>query len=442
MRAYLKANRDTDATRLARQAKAFDKAIRPFFPHLEHFASLPFSALFITPDQQHHKKRIFSRAQTILEQHGFLLPSTADSECVDMMHQLIQRAVREHLMSPDTPDIPWSWTKGVLDTVEAALKAHTWFEGNDPYSDPSTLPRLRRMRPAVEHWCKLLCDPSTSHLCGYQEGAHDLLSTMGDILYADLACTECADVMSTVLLFRKRVLAPDNPKIFNAMESLARTYYRLKRLNDAKIMQEDVLKFRKRNFPDHPSIGIAMTHLAITYQGLKHLDKAVKLKEDVLDLYKRVHPRGHPDIGVAMSKLAITYKKLKRLDEAAKLQEDALDVCKQVLHSDHPGIALSMYSLANTYEKLNRLDDAVRLGNEALDFRKRVLPRDHPNIVNSMCNLANTYKQLGQFQEALALMEEVLKQLSDSADHSKINHARNMVAKYRSDVKNGTRLKE
>ena len=177
MRVYMKFNRDTDATTLTRQAQAFDKAIRPFFPHVEHFASLPFSALFITPNQQHDEKSTFARARIILEQHGFLLPSTAESECVGAMHQLVQRAVREHLMSPDTPDIPPSWTKGLLDTVQAALDDQTWFKGNDVYSDPSTLPLLRGLRPAVEHWCKLMCDPSTSHLCGYEEGATDLLYT-------------------------------------------------------------------------------------------------------------------------------------------------------------------------------------------------------------------------------------------------------------------------
>ena len=127
-------------------------------------------------------------------------------------------------MAPDTPDIAWSLTKGLLDTMEAALKGQFPFLGDDIHSDPSTLPRLRELRPTVEHWCKLMCDPSTSHLCGYEEGAHELLYRMGHMLNADGAYTEAADLLSTVLSFRKRVLDPDNPEIFNAMLPLAIAY--------------------------------------------------------------------------------------------------------------------------------------------------------------------------------------------------------------------------
>ena len=210
--------------------------------------SLPFGSLFITPDHQHDIKNNFERAQNILEQHGFLLPSTAESECVCAMHQLVQRAVREHLMSPDIPDIPPSWTKGLLDTVQAALDEQTWYKGNDMYSDPSTLPRLRGLRPAVEHWCKLMCDPSTSHLSGYEERAHDLLYTMGKMLNADGAYAEAANLYSTVLSFRKRVLDPDNPEIFNAMQLLANTYRHLNQLDETVTLQEEVLTFRKRHW--------------------------------------------------------------------------------------------------------------------------------------------------------------------------------------------------
>ena len=261
--------------------------------------SLPFGSLFITPDHQHDEKSNFARAHMILEQHGFLLPSTADSECVGAMHQLVQRAVREHLMAPDTPDIAWSLTKGLLDTVEAALKAQFPYEGEDIHSDPSTLPRLRGLRPTVEHWCKLMCDPSTSHLRGYEEGAHDLLYAMGWMLYVDGAYTEAANLQSTVLSFRKRVLDPDNPEIFRAMGSLASTYQKLNRLVETVKLEEEILSFRKRTLPDdHPHIGDAMNNLAIAYQQLKQLDKALKMQKNVLALYKRILPEDHQDIGL------------------------------------------------------------------------------------------------------------------------------------------------
>ena len=353
------------------------------------FKSLPFGSLFVVPDHKHDENNNFDRVQIILERHGFLLPSPGDSECVGAMHQLVQRAVREHLMDPDAHDIVGSWTKGLLDTVEAALKAQSWYNVNDMHSDANMLPRLRALRPAMERWCHHTCNPTTKHLCGYEQGSHDLLYTLGDMLREDGEYTTSARLLSTVLTFRRGVLGEDH---------------------------DDVLR--------------AMVSLGITYTKMERFDEVLKLEEQVLVLYKKTLPPEDPRIVDAMNNLATTYSRLGRHDEGLKLQEKVLVLYKKILPPEHPYIALAMHNLAIAYLQLNRLDDAVKMSEDALEFKKRILPENHPDIGDSLTVLSSIYMMLGRYQDALMSAREALTIFKQSypPGHPEIDDAEELVA--------------
>ena len=431
MRVYLKVNKDTDASILDRQAKAFDEAMRPFFSHREHFGSQSFAPLFTTPGQQH---RGFARAQEVLELHGFLLPNTNNSECVGAIHQLVQRAVREHLMAPDTPDIPKTWTKGLLDTVEAVLKSQAQTRVGDDLSSlrsfPSNMRRLRRLRPTMEHWCNCLCKTTVKHLKGYETGAHDLLETLGDIMFLDGEFKAAHEFTSTVLEFRKKESDTNTRKTIKAMYWLGRICSALGEKEKAVELQEEALEISKRDIPDdYRLIGKVMHYLGYTYYELGRLKEASRLQRSTLKVLKTVLPKNSVTIAVTMADLASTYSRLGKLHKSLELRKQCLEIYKSTLPEDHPRLAIGMNDLAVTYSQLDRLDDAIKLQRGSVQILKSVMVEGHPWTGIAMLTLAHMNYKNGQIQDALSLMKELLairKRLLP-ADHKDIGYTTKLV---------------
>ena len=102
------------------------------------------------------------------------------------------------------------------------------------------------------------------------------------------------------------------------MHNLANSYGDLERHQDALVLQEKTLEFFRRVLPEnHPHIGVirlcllirrltltrsvpgpAMSNLASTYSALGRHQDALVLQEKTLEFRRRVLPENHPQIGV------------------------------------------------------------------------------------------------------------------------------------------------
>ena len=84
----------------------------------------------------------------------------------------------------------------------------------------------------------------------------------------------------------------------DTMSNLASAYSCLGRYQDALVMGEKALEFKRRVLPEnHPDIGSVMTSLADTYVHLGRYQDALALGEQTLEFRRRVLPANHPDIG-------------------------------------------------------------------------------------------------------------------------------------------------
>jgi tetratricopeptide (TPR) repeat protein len=102
------------------------------------------------------------------------------------------------------------------------------------------------------------------------------------------------------------------------MSNLAFTYFELGRYQDALVLQEKTLEFRRRVLPEnHPDTGVmgfcllvltwyltrsvlghSMCLLGNTYFALGRHQDALVLQEKTLELHRRILPENHPDTGV------------------------------------------------------------------------------------------------------------------------------------------------
>jgi len=159
---------------------------------------------------------------------------------------------------------------------------------------------------------------------------------------------------------------------------------------------------------DHPRTLRAMHNLASTYWSEGKLEEARGLEEEVLRETRRTLGDDHPDTLRAMNNLANTYRDQGKLEEARGLQEEVLRERQRTLGDNHPDTLRAMGDLASTYRSQGKLEEARGLEEEVLRERRRILGDEHPDTLNTMHDLANTYRSQGKLEEARGLEEEEL----------------------------------
>ena len=103
--------------------------------------------------------------------------------------------------------------------------------------------------------------------------------------------------------------------------------------------------------------GDAIGNLANTYWHLQRHQDALLLKEKTLEFRRRVLPENHPDIGTTWC-----------------------DVISLTWHMTIIVAGDSMGNLGSTFMALGRYQDAEAINKKTLEFMRRVLPENHPNI--------------------------------------------------------------
>ena len=103
--------------------------------------------------------------------------------------------------------------------------------------------------------------------------------------------------------------------------------------------------------------GDAMGNLANTYWHLQRHQDALLLQEKTLEFRRRVLPKNHPDIGTTWC-----------------------DVISLTWHMTIIVAGDSMGNLGSTFMALGRYQDAEAINKKTLEFMRCVLPENHPNI--------------------------------------------------------------
>jgi hypothetical protein len=78
------------------------------------------------------------------------------------------------------------------------------------------------------------------------------------------------------------------------MGNLAATYTSLGRYEDALVMEEKTLEFRRRVLPaNHPDIGVACLNLCISLVQVSNLHRALQFAREALHIFQATLPPSH-----------------------------------------------------------------------------------------------------------------------------------------------------
>ena len=93
-----------------------------------------------------------------------------------------------------------------------------------------------------------------------------------------------------------------------AMGNLAATYSVLGRHQDALVMGEKTLEFRRRVLPyNHPHIGISCLNLGISCRKVGDLHRALQFAREALRIFQATLPPSHPHVKHAQQ-LVLRYE--------------------------------------------------------------------------------------------------------------------------------------
>ena len=281
----------------------------------------------------------FRTGSAVLMRFGFMSEAT-DKRYVGILHQQVQKAVREELLVLDGTgpseevtyaNISTEWGVEVVAMVQALL--HEVYAFDSSATNNMIFEELRNMTPSVGCWCDYFCDVVQSNR------ACALRSVMVRVLQRDGMNERALELSANNMRLRQRIL----PK-------------------------------------DHPHIAMSMNNLACSHDALGNHTKALRLRKDTLSFQQRILPEDHPSIATSMNNLASSHHEWGNHTEALRLRKDTFSFQQRILPKDHPHIAISMGHLAGSHDALGNHTEALRLRKDTLSFRQRILPKDHPSI--------------------------------------------------------------
>jgi tetratricopeptide (TPR) repeat protein len=385
-----------------------------------------------------------TRARDLLFAVG-LLHRSPTLEHVGVIHQLVQKCVREVLSSK--PE-----TAAFLEAVRCILRDRFHPEQCD---HTSTWPGLRDLLPSVTSWCKLARQEAANPgvITSEKSSACDieLFSTVGlvhHVVNGDVqSCLavwtdanfwagkalpehhhlridelptlrasllenlgrheEAVELLEDMLWMRRSVLLEGDPRIADVMSSLATSYLSTGRTEEVVKLVNNALEIYKRA-QHQRGMAQSMLQLGSALWKLGDHEEALIYKTEALDLEKSFLDEDDPTIATSMHEVATSLKSLGRLEEALAMDEEGLALRKRVLLEKDPQIAVSISHMADGLALLGRHEKALPLWEEALAIRERALPKEHPKVALSMQNLARSFVCLERHKEALTLFEKML----------------------------------
>ena len=81
------------------------------------------------------------------------------------------------------------------------------------------------------------------------------------------------------------------------MSNLSYTYFALGRHQDAVVLQEKALEFRRRVLPEnHPNIGESCFNISLFYRLAGDFHRAIERAREALRIFQAVLPPSHPSV--------------------------------------------------------------------------------------------------------------------------------------------------
>ncbi len=212
-----------------------------------------------------------------------------------------------------------------------------------------------------------------------------------------------------IVKIQQEKVGADHPDTLINMNNLGTTLSVMGDLEEARILQEEVLgKLRRILGSENLETLKSMCTLGSTLRYMGFLKEARNLYEEASWKLRKILGPEHPDFLTCINNLALTLYFMGESIEARNHFEEVLEKRLKILGPDHPDTLTSMNNLAGTLSEIGDFEGASVLHKEALEKRLKILGPDHPDTLTSMNNLGRALRAKGELAVARLLQEEAL----------------------------------
>ena len=193
----------------------------------------------------------------------------------------------------------------------------------------------------------------------------------------------------------------DTDEVVRASATLANAKNRLGQLDEARDLQESILKHRlEKQGPDHPYTLAAMQNLASSYTSLGLYEKAESQLKHVAEVNQRVLGSEHPDSLSPANLLAYVQLKMDKYEEAERRSARVLEIGRRCLGIESVTTLSASYYLSLAFIRQEKFKEAESEIVPAIPIIEKLFGPSHMMTFNGRRLLAEIYMNQGMLNEA------------------------------------------
>ena len=216
----------------------------------------------------------------------------------------------------------------------------------------------------------------------------------GHIGLAEQRLTDALDI-------QRRYFDKDSEEMLSTLNNLANIYGDLSKFEEARVLQEDILKPRSEKWgPDNAGTLTAMHNLARSYQQLGQYEKAEDLLKRAIQCKEKILGPEDPESLISGNALADVYLNQGKYEEAEKLSTETLEISTKCYGVEFTHTLSAMRILSDAFLRQRKFEKADKVIAQAIPCFTKTLGPNHWVTLDARITLAKVYYHQGKWNEA------------------------------------------
>ena len=236
----------------------------------------------------------------------------------------------------------------------------------------------------------------------------DVLFLLGEAEYGAANYPVATEHFQGTLDIRTRLFGPNDYRVAQALEGLARIRWRRGDYAGASEAAERGIAIYRATGGHPDALAAILSRLATIRFTTGQVAEAESLFRQALELTRAAHGPEDRRVAQMMNNLGLALTWEKKYDEAGTHIRGAVALYKKLLGSRHQLVAASSWALATLLHQQGRFGEAETLLREALSIQEERLGPDHTETAGATVMLAWVLVDQGRCREAEPLLRKAI----------------------------------
>ncbi|MCI0659563.1 MAG: CHAT domain-containing protein [Acidobacteria bacterium] len=251
----------------------------------------------------------------------------------------------------------------------------------------------------------------------------EAINFLAKIYYRKGDYTKAEQLLQNTLKTQEKALAAEHPDLAAEIcNLLGSVYFETGKYLKAEPFWQRSLEILKKSVgQENGFVATVLNNLALLYLFKGDYDQADSIFQRVLVITEKVFGPENNYYALILSNLGYTYYRKKDYAKAESYYKNSLSINEKLLKPDNPDFALTLSFLAHVYREREDYERAESHYQRALGIWEKSIGSEHHFVATALYHLATLYHKRGDYGKAeplylrsLAIREKVL--VADSFD--------------------------